>query len=47
MKKKGKINCIIGSSGSGKTILSYLLIGLLFVLICFEVRVYRLIAKGG
>lgn len=28
--KKGKINCIIGSSGSGKTILSYLLIGLLF-----------------
>ena len=28
--KKGKINCIIGSSGSGKTILSYLLIGLLY-----------------
>ena len=28
--KKGKINCIIGSSGSGKTILSYLLVGLLY-----------------
>lgn len=28
--KKGKINSIIGTSGAGKTILSYLLIGLLY-----------------
>lgn len=28
--KKGKINAVIGASGAGKTMLSYLLIGLLF-----------------